>query len=186
MGVGPELRGMVMFLDISSLPNPSLPRNSVKLSASVVVDPEDHSNATVVAEPSKSSFSNTTSGTQAMVGAEVVGLLLVGEALGLPGVTVGPAVVGAPLVGLALVGEPLGLPGVTVGPAVVGAELVGAEVVGLLLVGEALGLPGVTVGPAVVGAPLVGLALVGEPLGLPGVTVGPAVVGAEVVAAQSK
>ena len=136
---------MLMVMDITSLPSPSLPRNSEKLVASVV-DPEDHSSATADDAPSKSSSNNTTTGTHEIVGDAVVGL-----ADGLPGVTVGPAVVGAPVVGLAVLGAAVvgvadGLPGVTVGPAVVGAP-----VVGLAVVGVADGLPGVTVGDPVSG-----------------------------------
>jgi hypothetical protein len=74
MGSGPEPRGMEMVLDICSLPVPSRPRNSEKPAPSVV-DPEAHSDATVEPEPSKSSSSRTTSGTQATVGpvVDVVG-----------------------------------------------------------------------------------------------------------------
>ena len=109
---------MVMSVDISRLPIPSRPRNSEKPGESVVA-PDTHSDATVEPDPSKSSSSTTTSGTQALVGAAV------GAELGLPGLTVGPAVVGAALVGLAVVGVALGLPGVTVGPEVVGATVLG-------------------------------------------------------------
>ena len=60
--------------------------------------------------------------------------------------------VGEVVVGLALVGAALGLPGATVGPEVVGAPVVGLALVGLAVVGDALGLPGDTVGEPVEGA----------------------------------
>ena len=49
-----------------------------------------------------------------------MGLAVVGAALGLPGVTVGPDVVGATVLGAAVVGAALGLPALTVGPGVRG------------------------------------------------------------------
>ena len=86
MVTGPEERGILMGLDISSLPAPSRPRKAEKPTASVV-DPKDHSHSTTEPEPSKSSSNRTTSGTQTTVvgavGAAVSDGELVGLSLGL-------------------------------------------------------------------------------------------------------
>lgn len=60
-GRSPELLGMEYVLDVSELPLPSCPRNSVNW-ASSAVDPKLHVAATVGPDPSKSSSSSTTSG----------------------------------------------------------------------------------------------------------------------------
>ena len=70
-----------------------------------------------------------------LVGAAETGAVVVGNALGFPGFTVGSAVLGALVAGLVL------------------GDLVCLAVVGATVIGAALGFPGVTVGPAV-GIPL--------------------------------
>ena len=90
------------------------------------------------------------------VGLLVEGSKLTGEALGLPGETVGSIV--GPAVGLNVGGKVGPLEGKPVGPTV------GPDV-GAWLTGDALGLPGETVGPDVgdpVGAPDVGLSVGAE------------------------